>query len=134
MKFSVKDFLSKFRRDKWICLPVLKKILNRKFQFLCRAYVHYTVFILYIQYFEEHRTELFYMRNCFRMTAQYTIQKHTSRSVLRKRCPENMQQIYGRTLIPKCDFNKIAKQLYWNQTSSWVFACKFAVYFQNTFL
>ena len=25
------------------------------------------------------------------------------------------------------------KQLYWNQTSSWVFSCKFAAYFQNTF-
>ena len=25
------------------------------------------------------------------------------------------------------------KQLYWNYTSAWVFSCKFAVYFQNTF-
>ena len=33
--------------------------------------------------------------------------------VLRKRCSENMQQIYRRTLIPKSDFNKFAKQLYW---------------------
>ena len=28
--------------------------------------------------------------------------------VLRKRCSENMQQIYGRTLMPKCDFNKVS--------------------------
>ena len=32
--------------------------------------------------------------------------------VLRKRCSKNMQQIYRRTPIPKCDFNKVAKQLY----------------------
>ena len=27
----------------------------------------------------------------------------------------------------------VALQLYWNHTSSWVFSCKFAAYFQNTF-
>ena len=32
--------------------------------------------------------------------------------VLSKRCSENMHQIYRRTPIPKCDFNKVAKQLY----------------------
>ena len=36
-------------------------------------------------------------------------QKQHSRDVLRKRCSENMQQIYRRTLMPKCDFNKVAK-------------------------
>ena len=35
--------------------------------------------------------------------------------------------------MPKCDFNKVALQLYWNHTSAWVFSCKFAAYFQNTF-
>ena len=44
-----------------------------------------------------------------------------------------MQQIYRRTTMPKCDFNKVAKQRYWNHTSAWVFSCKFATYFQNTF-
>ena len=33
----------------------------------------------------------------------------------------------------KCDFNIVAKQLYWNQTSAWLFSCKFAVYFENIF-
>ena len=32
--------------------------------------------------------------------------------VFRKRCSENMQQIYRRALIPRSDFNKFAKQLY----------------------
>ena len=44
-----------------------------------------------------------------------------------------MEQIYRRTPMPKCDFNKIALHLYWNRTSAWVFSCKFAPYFQNTF-
>ena len=28
--------------------------------------------------------------------------------VLKKRCPESMQQIYRRTPMPMCDFNKVA--------------------------
>ena len=34
---------------------------------------------------------------------------------LLKRCSKNMQQIYRRTPMRKCDFNKVAKQLYWNR-------------------
>ena len=33
----------------------------------------------------------------------YTKQKQPSRGVLRKRCSENMQQIYRRTSMPKCE-------------------------------
>ena len=51
-----------------------------------------------------------------------------------QRNSENMQHIYRRTSRPKCGFSKIAKQLYWNHTSAWVFSCKFAAYFQNNFL
>ena len=39
-----------------------------------------------------------------------TVQKQPFRGVLLKRCSENMQQIYRRTPIPKCDFNKVALQ------------------------
>ena len=35
--------------------------------------------------------------------------------------------------MPKYDFNKVAKQLYWNHTSAWVFSFKVAAYFQNNF-
>ena len=63
----------------------------------------------------------------------YFFQKQPFRGVLIKRCFENIQQIYRKTPIPKCDFNKVAKQLYWNRTSAWVFCSKFAAYFQNTF-
>ena len=31
---------------------------------------------------------------------------------------EHMQQIYRRAPMPKCDLNKVAKQLYWNHTSA----------------
>ena len=41
-----------------------------------------------------------------------SIQKQPPRGVPRKRCSENMQQIYRRTPMPKCDFNKVTKQLY----------------------
>ena len=43
--------------------------------------------------------------------------------VLRKRCPENMHQIY-----------RITKQLYLNQTLASAFSCKFGAYFyKNTY-
>ena len=61
------------------------------------------------------------------------MQELPCRDVLKKRCSENMQQIYRRTTIPKCEFNKVALQLYWNHTSAWVFSRKFAAYFQNNF-
>ena len=35
--------------------------------------------------------------------------------------------------MQKCDFNKVALQLYRNHTLAWVVACKFAAYFQNIF-
>ena len=53
--------------------------------------------------------------------SSYYIQKQPSRDVLIKKCREKMQQIYRRTPMPKCDFNKVAKQLHWNGTSAWVF-------------
>ena len=60
-------------------------------------------------------------------------QKQSLRSVLGKRCSENMQQIYRRIPTPKCDFNKVALQHFWNHTLAWVYSCKFVAYFQNTF-
>ena len=35
------------------------------------------------------------------------IQKQPTRGVLKKRCSENMRQIYRRTPMQKCDFNKV---------------------------
>ena len=61
------------------------------------------------------------------------LQKQPFRCVLEKRCSENIKQIYRRTPMPKCGFNKVARKLYWNRTLAWVFFCKFTAYFQNTF-
>ena len=49
-----------------------------------------------------------------------------------KRCSENMQHIYRKTPMLKCDFTKVTLQLYWNHSSVWVFSCNFS-YFHNTF-
>ena len=68
-----------------------------------------------------------------KICAKKVLPNNRSRGVLRKRCSENMQQIYRRIAMSKCDFNKVALQLYWNHTSAWVFSCKFAAHFQNTF-
>ena len=45
-------------------------------------------------------------------------QKQPSSDVLRKRYSENMQQIYRRSPMPKCDFSKVALQ--YPQENSWV--------------
>ena len=52
--------------------------------------------------------------------SEYT-EKQPHRSVLCNRCSENMQQIYRRTPMQKCDFNKVAKQY------------GLAAYFENIF-
>ena len=58
-----------------------------------------------------------------------TIQTQSFKGVLMKRCSE----ISSRTPMSKCDFYVDAKQLYWNHTSTWVFASKLAAYFHNCF-
>ena len=46
------------------------------------------------------------------MFIQFVFQKKPPRGVLKKRCSKYMQQIYRRTDMLKCDFSKVAKQLY----------------------
>ena len=46
-----------------------------------------------------------------RLRQIFTVQKQPSRGVLKQRCSENMQQIYRRTPMPKCYFNKVATVL-----------------------
>ena len=58
--------------------------------------------------------------------------------VLKKNCTENMRQIYRRTPMPKCDFNKVIKRLYWNRTRQGHFPVNLghifrAVFLKNTF-
>ena len=55
-------------------------------------------------------------------------------SVLCNMYSENMQQIYRRTPMPKCDFNKVMSQFYWNRTSASAFCCKFVTPFLCNFI
>ena len=64
---------------------------------------------------------------------KWNIQKQPSIGILRKRCSESIRQISGRTSKPKCDFNKVARQLYWNHTLVWVFSCKLLHIFRTRF-
>ena len=56
------------------------------------------------------------------------IQKQPSINILKKRCSKNMQKIYWKAPMLKCDFNKVAKQLRHR-----CFFCEFGAYFQNNF-
>ena len=49
-----------------------------------------------------------------------TDQKQPSTGVLRKKHSENMQQIYRRTPMPKCDFNNVAK--HYHHVLTWTFS------------
>ena len=62
---------------------------------------------LYQQYTQDKR--LFVVAT-FKDLSLFFSQKQPPRGVRRKRCSENMQQNYRRTPMPKCDFNKVAKQ------------------------
>ena len=61
------------------------------------------------------------------------LQKQPSRVVLRKIYSENMQQIFKKTPMPRCDLNKDAKASLLKSHLIWLLTCKFAAYFQNTF-
>ena len=75
-------------------------------------------YFLSLPFYTNHWTEA-----CWKFADSFlpisTRQKQPPRAVLKKSCSENMHQIYRRTPMPKCDFNKDALQLYWNRTSIW---------------
>ena len=50
------------------------------------------------------------------LTMHKGFQKQPPSGVLIKRCSENTQQIYRRTLMPKYDFNKVGRQWYRKMT------------------
>ena len=54
--------------------------------------------------------------SCRRSNYINFVQKQSSRDVLKKRCFEDTRQIYRRTSLLKCDFNKVALQHHWNHT------------------
>ena len=44
-----------------------------------------------------------------------------------------MRQIYRKTHMQKCDFNKDILQIYWNYSAVYVLPFKFTEYFHSTF-
>ena len=62
------------------------------------------------------------------ISAETAVQRCSKEKVLWKYAANLLER-----LLPKCDFSKVAKQLYWNHTSAWVLSCKFGAYFQDTF-
>ena len=60
------------------------------------------------------------------------VQKQPSIGVLIKSCSGNVQQIYRKTLITKCDFNKVALQLYWNSIRHWYSPVNLLHFHKNT--
>ena len=66
-----------------------------------------------------HTSQLELFQNYYRLLTVNSFRKNPHfrcvtgfRGVLMKRCSENILQIYGRTPMPKCNFNKVAKQFY----------------------
>ena len=59
------------------------------------------------------------------------IQKQPSRGVVRKRCSENMQQVYRRTPMPKCDFNSNFVEITLGHGCSLQICC---IFFEQFFL
>ena len=63
---------------------------------------------------------------------KYNIQKQLSAGILRKTRSENMQQIYRRAPMSKCDFNKVAATLLKSHFGMWALpqiCCMFQEHF-----
>ena len=130
MKLSVADILRKCEKSLQkirICSHILQKSMKENFSIMQWFYRSFSNnYLLVID-----SSLIFKLVKGVTIVSE--VQKQPPIGVFKKRCSENMQQIYRRTPIPKCDFNKVSEQLYWNRTSARVFSCKFTAYFPNTF-
>ena len=91
-------------------------------------------FFLFIIIISGQISNIFLMHSKHVLICWYVFRSSPPEMFLGKRCSEKMQQIYRRTPMSKCDFNKVVLQLYWNYTSACVLFCKFAAHILNTFL
>ena len=77
-----------------------------------------TFFLYFQMYCNQKLVFSFFLSVCFLFKINhqkqkcYQGQKHLSIGVLRKRCSENVQQIYRRASMSKCDFSKVALQFF----------------------
>ena len=102
----------------WSC-QIVKKITFKILFFKCKV-LHFEVLFVIIIFVNLLCPRKFTCPTKKWFIKMYSFQKQPPRRILRKSCSENMQQIYWKTPMSKCDFNKVAKQLYWNPTSAWV--------------
>ena len=73
------------------------------------SYVLMIKICIIILILQDNLFELIMRESIFLYSYIYNIHKQPLRGVPRKRCSENMQQIYRRIPMLKCDFNKVAK-------------------------
>ena len=95
-------------------------LVSRSFFFKKNCIAYFTV-----------KVQLKGFRATMRWQLSFNHKKQPSRSVLTKKCFENVQQIYMRTRMPKCDFKAVQSNFI--KITLWHFSCKFAAYFQYTF-
>ena len=138
MKFSINDFFSKYdqiHRKLRIWSYLLKQSLSENF-FFCAVIqgTNSVVLMQVVRYSGSMIVWIIFKKICYTKMFKICFQKWLSKRVPKKKCSANMQQIYRRAPMPKCDFNKVVLLLYWNDTLASVFSCKLAAYFQNTCL
>ena len=104
---------------------------SSKFWFI-KNYLH-SLFDVFISFFKIVSLFILFLFFPFSfLNLHYQKQPHPE-VFLGKRVLKIYSKFTGEKRMSKCDFNKVAMQLDWNHTSAWVFFCKFAAYFQNTF-
>ena len=77
--------------------------------------------LIYI-YYLTYQSTAYFIRTCYKLpefSSGSKFQKQPPRGVPRKRCSENMHQIYRRIPLLKCDFNKVAKLLFFVTRRTW---------------
>ena len=104
LKFKFNLFLN--NTEGWLevhisLIPPIKKSIKARSIYI---YLHSSTpqCLLYKKFLCKGKSKLKFQETC-------RYQKQPSRG---KKCSENKPQIYRRTTMPKCNFNKVAKQLY----------------------
>ena len=94
-------------------IPRFEKYLKVRFHKYQRTYRHYQCLfrknLNLCSFWLDSPVLSFTIQTLESINETSNVQKQPSSSVLRKRCPENIQQLYTNTPMLKCDFNKVAK-------------------------
>ena len=96
-KQDVRKKISQFDRPKLLA-PRNTKVIERTLKQLRRTDENFTFKHFKVSLNIHHVPDLICIRTLNKL------QNRPSRGVLRKRCSENIQQIYERTLMPKCGY------------------------------